>query len=321
MTMTSKFVAKKLVALCLCVLLTAGAWIPLVTTDRENTTTDTDLAWDVRITGNREGGNGTKDNPFLIYTVEDLQAVKGNLTAHYALANDINASATIAWNDGAGFIPVGDSNSLFIGSLDGRKHTITGLFIDRPSTKYVGLFGYIGSGGSVNNVGLEDVDIIGSWYVGGLVGHNAGSVENCYATGRVNGTDWYVGGLVGTNSGSVKNCYATGSVTGTASSVGGIGRDLAIRFTGATACENDRSGPASEGHRPGARERMDAGSELELGWRRLRRCRDRSLPHEPDPAGGPLDGRVAGRSTRAKSRETGGRIRVSGSGSLGPDAV
>ncbi len=54
--------------------------------------------------------------------------------------------------------------------------------------------------------------------VGGMVGSNEseGLIRNSYATGDANGTAWggaYVGGLVGKNVGSLENCYATGNVT------------------------------------------------------------------------------------------------------------
>ncbi len=60
-----------------------------------------------------------------------------------------------------------------------------------------------------------------SQYVGGLVGlkSGSGSISNCYSKGSVIGTT-YVGGLVGSG-GRISNCYSTGSVTGS-SYVGGL---------------------------------------------------------------------------------------------------
>jgi hypothetical protein len=53
--------------------------------------------------------------------------------------------------------------------------------------------------------------------VGGLVGGNFGTIENCFATGSVddrpeNGS--YTGGLVGINWGTIRSSYATGNVSG-----------------------------------------------------------------------------------------------------------
>jgi hypothetical protein len=61
--------------------------------------------------------------------------------------------------------------------------------------------------GLVNGSGNTDQDL------GGLLGENAGTLTNCYATGDVDqGGD--SGGLVGENTGSgtVSNCYSTGEV-------------------------------------------------------------------------------------------------------------
>ena len=63
----------------------------------------------------------------------------------------------------------------------------------------------------------------GNYYIGGLVGNSVfflthdfiyPEVYNCFATGDVNGDD-YVGGLVGyAEDGNISSCYAMGSVTG-----------------------------------------------------------------------------------------------------------
>jgi cell division septation protein DedD len=168
-----------------------------------------------------DGGIGTTGNPYLICDVCDLQNMKLNLSAHYALNNSINASATSVWNGGSGFLPIGNSTDPFTGSFDGRGYTITGLFINR-STNYIGLFGFIDAGSSVSNVSLVNADITGHQYVGGLAGTNYGSVLNCSATGKVNGFE-IVGGLVGYSySGSVSNSYSTVNVSGNTDAVGGL---------------------------------------------------------------------------------------------------
>jgi hypothetical protein len=54
------------------------------------------------------GGDGTPENPYQIETVEQLQAMNDHLDKHFILMNDIDASATAEWNDGAGFEPIGE---------------------------------------------------------------------------------------------------------------------------------------------------------------------------------------------------------------------
>ena len=41
------------------------------------------------------GGNGSPGNPYQISNVAELQAMKYNLSAHYILVNDIDASDTV----------------------------------------------------------------------------------------------------------------------------------------------------------------------------------------------------------------------------------
>ncbi|MFA5367751.1 MAG: S8 family serine peptidase, partial [Dehalococcoidia bacterium] len=167
-------------------------------------------------------GDGNPDNPYLIQDVCALQSIRNNLNAHYALVKDIDASATTVWNNGKGFNPIGDNISPFTGNFDGRGYTITGLHINRSTTDYVGLFGYIDSGGVVTNASLANVNITGYKHVGGLIGHiNWGSVSNTYATGNVNG-DSYAGGLVGYDHQSpIRNSYFLGNVRGT-EDIGGL---------------------------------------------------------------------------------------------------
>jgi len=136
-----------------------------------------------------------------------------DLSADYVLMNDIDASMTKDWNSGSGFDPVGNGSTPFTGSLDGLGHTLSNLFIYRNSTSYVGLFGWIDSGGLISNISMLGNNITGNSYAGGLVGMNGGSVVNSSATGSVTGDD-NVGGLVGGNQGSVENSYSTGCVIG-----------------------------------------------------------------------------------------------------------
>ncbi|MBN1389352.1 MAG: hypothetical protein JXA22_01795, partial [Candidatus Thermoplasmatota archaeon] len=171
--------------------------------------------------GSFGGGSGTVNDPYIIEDVEDLQNMASDLDAHYALKKDINAVVTKTWNAGAGFVPVGSSPDHFNGSLDGRNYTISGLYINRPTTDLVGLFGYVKSPFVVKNLGLEDIDITGDDRVGGIVGSIVyGEVVNCHTSGKVVGTQ-YVGGITGWTQDLVSDSYSMVNVEGTYS-VGGI---------------------------------------------------------------------------------------------------
>ena len=120
-----------------------------------------------------------------------------------------------------GWVPIGDNSSSFTAIFEGNGHRISKLYINTSTITYVGLFGYLGSGGEIRNLGIEGGSVRGGddVSVGGLVGwNNGGTISACYSTGSVTGgtgDDVSVGGLVGLNNGGqISACYSTGSVTG-----------------------------------------------------------------------------------------------------------
>ena len=151
-------------------------------------------------------GSGTLLDPYIIMNVVDLQDMEDALTAYYELGANIDAAITSTWNAGAGFKPIGSAAlaTWFTGHLDGKGHTITSLFINRPLEDAVGLFGQIASHVTIKDVHLENCNITGRSFVGALVGYiespSAGvvTIDSCSSTGTVTGYD-YVGGLIGSD--------------------------------------------------------------------------------------------------------------------------
>ncbi|RBQ31512.1 hypothetical protein CRU92_06985 [Arcobacter sp. FW59] len=176
-----------------------------------------------------QGGYGTEANPYTITNWTQLQNINNSniLTKNYYfnLLNNLNSlSSGYMGNSGEGWNPIGGSIG-FTGTFDGKGFTISDLYINRPTQKDIGLFGYIGIA-TIKNIGLENLSISGKNYVGGLVGYNDGTILNSYASGTVvgNGDFSSVGGLVGWNAGTIENSYALGSVGSgaTGSIVGGL---------------------------------------------------------------------------------------------------
>ena len=124
------------------------------------------------------------------------------------LTEDIDLSA---YRDKGGWTPIGITYSTFQGDFNGNGHKITGLYINRPDIDYQGLFGY--TIGDIKNICVEEAEVKGKNYTGGLAGYAEGAIKNSYATGSVTGSN-YTGGLAGYAEGAIKNSYATGSVTG-----------------------------------------------------------------------------------------------------------
>ena len=120
--------------------------------------------------------------------------------------------------------PIGTSfGNSYTGTFDGGGHTITGLTVNQKERGTVGLIGDLGSGGKVQNLTLENVNLNGNLYVGSVVGYsNNGTVTACTASGSINGKE-YVGGIVGSNYlGTVTACYNTSSTVNGSYLVGGV---------------------------------------------------------------------------------------------------
>jgi hypothetical protein len=168
------------------------------------------------------GGSGEPNNPYLIATPEDLNDIGNHsedFSKYFKLTADINMSAYT----GTQFQVVGNWDiGYFSGVFDGDGHTIRNLTINRPSENEIGLFGRF-SGGQLRNLNLEDTNIIGHNFVGGLVGSGGDSeITNCHVAGIVSGTQC-VGGLIGiAGISTITSCSFTGTVTGTNYNTGGI---------------------------------------------------------------------------------------------------
>lgn len=193
------------------------------------------------------GGEGTPENPYKIATVGDLQQIKGNLTASYELACDIDAS-------GFGFASVGTSSTPFKGTFDGKGHTISNLSLANGA-----LFAYaqdatIKDVAFVNvNMNVEDCQSAGvvaketmSSEISGIhiLGLTVNAIEGDPTFGSITGVASQttrisgcsvgsafitipegsnIGGIVGrvSTSSSISNCAFTGKIEAL-SAVGGI---------------------------------------------------------------------------------------------------
>ncbi|SBW00519.1 exported hypothetical protein [uncultured Eubacteriales bacterium] len=154
-------------------------------------------------------GSGSASDPYQILNLVQLQSVANYPTAHFKLNNDITDALTS---------PICDNTTKLTGSFDGNGHSIT-IDISSTTSSYVGAFGYIGSGGYISNLTVKGAasDSSSTNYVGGLVGYNAGTIENCKSEVNVTAsgsTGYMAGGLAGYNSGTISNSSASGEVTG-----------------------------------------------------------------------------------------------------------
>jgi len=153
------------------------------------------------------------------YTVTSAEGLKniaklvndGNTDIDITLTSDIDLSG-IDWT------PIGiDYNHQYTGIFNGNGKTITGLTVT-TSDRYAGLFGCIGSGGTVKNVTLKNVQITNdnsSGSAGGVAGDSYGNIENCSVSGSVSGSgmNGIAGGVVGFQvGGSLTGCSSSATV-------------------------------------------------------------------------------------------------------------
>ena len=179
-------------------------------------------------------GSGTKPDPYLITTAEQLGDFRDIVNAsggekHAVLGNDITLTGT--WT------PIGTDSKPFKGTFDGNGHIISGLEFNESTTDKVGLFGAIqGYSGvtTIKNVNVSGTGITARYDVGGIVGYaegsytNAGDVKyksiiiNCHNYVPITGYS-RVGGIVGNEDSNVTvlDCSNHASIKGT-SNIGGI---------------------------------------------------------------------------------------------------
>lgn len=209
------------------------------------------------------GGNGSKSNPYLISTDQDLidlaNAVNGG--ADYAGAGESYAgkffkmTTEITLNDP--WTPIGyyrtSSSSLipdrpFSGTFDGNGETIRGLNINN---NHAGLFGYVTATSTVKNLTVSG-NVTGSGstssYAGGIVSRNYGTIENCINECDVSGGADYIGGIVGYNHGSITNCTNRGNITTNSRNVGGI---TGVNSGGGSVTKCENTGTVSGSDRSG----------------------------------------------------------------------
>ncbi len=184
------------------------------------------------------GGDGTRNNPYLITTPQHLYNVRyycnddGN-KYYFRQEADIDLKAACLtggsyYNAGRGWEPIGTIDSPFRSHYDGQNYTISNLTIYSNSC-YQGLFGYI-YGSTIANLNLTFVQISSTAHgIGSLVGCAvSSSISNCNSEGSVSG-DNFTGGLVGwmknTNAiqyTSMYNCSASGEINSTGYACGGL---------------------------------------------------------------------------------------------------
>ena len=192
---------------------------------------------------------GAEENPFLISNLANIRwlsetpEIWGNnfeseysTKYHYILTADIDASETMSWNAGSGFLPIGRHipNVMFIdeiqadsyvvpftGDFDGKGYLIKNIFINTslmepPISISDGFFGWT-SDANIRNLHLRDIFIIEGETdnaTGAVIGvMDNSTLSNSSATGIIVKNNYVTSGLVGkTSRSAINNCYSRVSI-------------------------------------------------------------------------------------------------------------
>ena len=172
------------------------------------------------------GGDGTEADPYQISSAAEL-ALLNKIVAedqtsgeksHYILTADISLNDVSDFDSWAtkgpeySWEPIGFGvgSSGFRGVLDGKGHTVSGIYIntncENSFSESLGLFAILR--GTVKNLNIDKsyFEISGKdGYLGSIAGYltDSGSVENCTSSAVIKTYDAYCGGLVGNAEGGV----------------------------------------------------------------------------------------------------------------------
>ncbi len=216
-----------------------------------------------------EGGGGevtgdiemNEDGFYEIYNTEHLYQFSDLVNdnpdkkdAKAILKNDITVNYDKITDQGSyrQWVPIGNVNAEYKGIFDGDCHTISGLYGDNMlnELEYSGLFGCIGEGADIRNVGVINSYFYSSISTGAIsAACHGGSIINCFARDDVILGEAYMGGIAGqTDQGTmIADCFfVRGSINKNKSSkyypvnaivAGNMGNNGNIyEYTGASEC-------------------------------------------------------------------------------------
>jgi hypothetical protein len=163
-------------------------------------------------------------SPLQVATINNLYWISQNSSSwgsSFIQTADIDASSTKLLDNGSGFTPIGSESTNFTGTYNGNGHVISHLYINRSSTSYVGLFGFLYGTFNIHNLGIINASITGYNYVGGIAGYTQSklttdSITRCFVSGNISGR-CYVGGIIGMSANlyysHIRYCYSSANIT------------------------------------------------------------------------------------------------------------
>ena len=152
-----------------------------------------------------------EDNNVCAELTADIVVNKKVLNSKDSLGAD--AERLLRW------VPIGESYHPFSGRINGKGHTISGLYFDNSQQGVIALVGYAKDSVIIDSLGIVDSYFVGENAVAGLVGgtstHTKVAISNSYVHMTIKGN--MAGGLVGmvwdSSSVSVSHSHYSGLLT------------------------------------------------------------------------------------------------------------
>lgn len=163
-----------------------------------------------------DGGDGSKANPFLISTGEQLAAVYSYVNENPAYCFLITKAIDMS---GVAFRPIADKGLPYAGVFDGGKKSISNLTVKEDGPGWLTAM-FRANEGTIKNVKLvkaniRNTSLFGS-LAGGVVGWNFGTIGSCSISGSVyaTGKEGYciAGGIAAVNVRHIKSCTSSATV-------------------------------------------------------------------------------------------------------------
>ena len=153
-------------------------------------------------------GSGGNLDACIVTTCYQLQFMNLTVNQNYTLnnsidcGNDTNSSSGALWRGGYGWNPIPS----YSGTLDGKGFNVTKLMF-RNTANSGAIFQ--GLTGTIKNLGFIDVNLTetSNYQMGVLTNGNSGTIDRCFLTGNVTGTN-YIAGLTVTNNGIINNSWS-----------------------------------------------------------------------------------------------------------------
>ena len=173
---------------------------------------------------NREfaSGNGSKEDPYLITSLEDFDRIRNHNNCYFKQTEDLNFN----YNKIAPLFS--DENNEFQGFYDGDGHTITNFQSTLVTdASYLSIFGRIGLEGTVQNLNIENTTFSGGYtYIGIIASINNGTIKNCTLSNCTVKGYSFLGLIAGMNTGEITSCNVNVEVFGADYAGGIVGKNL-----------------------------------------------------------------------------------------------